>query len=398
MLRELARRVVNRFLVRPLPQPFDHVVGHCWSVRLAMLTARADTDATPQRSSLILYEDGVPLPTGHGPLEAIRDVGLGRYRHWEDCLFFSTPDNSNPITNGHVYGYSLAPWLYTRRSGDEGDAGLPLNQRRRDMNDRQLREDVEYSLRIGRHYRAAIEAHMPLAGRTILELGPGVNDGVALYLAAHGARPIVVDRFLAGWNSEYHSRFYGLLRSELDQQEPDADTGPLSALLDAGGYPADVIGRYEGPIEELPLPADSVDVVFSNAVLEHVRDVGRVAERLAWITRPGGIGLHQVDFRDHRDFARPLEFLLLDDETHAGEYRRSHGERCNRSRPSETLAAFRAAGFQIIGFAPNDVCDLAYLRRFEPRLRAATRSRYRDCSRDDLAVLSGFLQVRKQSP
>ena len=65
-------------------------------------------------SSLVVYEDGVPLGPGHSLLKAISDAGTGRYSHWGDDLFFSSTDNSNPATNGHIYhvAYPLSPPFY----------------------------------------------------------------------------------------------------------------------------------------------------------------------------------------------------------------------------------------------------------------------------------------------
>src|SRR5262249_34537432 len=158
-------------------------------------------------------------------------------------------------------------------------------------------------------YLAAIRRDVPsLRDKTVLEVGPGINDGCALFLAAFGARPMVLDRFLAPWDAVYHPAFYSLLRTEITARYPDADTPPISALLDAGGYPDDASRRVEASLEEDVVPPGSVDVVFSNAVVEHLCDPGAAFAALYRMTRPGGIGLHQVDFRDHRDFARPLEF------------------------------------------------------------------------------------------
>jgi len=41
-------------------------------------------------------------------------------------------------------------------------------------------------------------------------------------------------------------------------------------------------------IEDLPLPDESVDVVFSRSVMEHVGDPGRVFEEVFRVMRPGG--------------------------------------------------------------------------------------------------------------
>ena len=58
-----------------------------------------------------LLENGVPLP-GHGddPFQDVRSEGLGRYSFWDQGVYFSTSDNSDPLTNGRQYEI-LAPVL-----------------------------------------------------------------------------------------------------------------------------------------------------------------------------------------------------------------------------------------------------------------------------------------------
>jgi SAM-dependent methyltransferase len=48
------------------------------------------------------------------------------------------------------------------------------------------------------------------------------------------------------------------------------------------------------------VPSGEVDIHFSNAVFEHVPDMGEVSRNLRRITSPGGVGYHIVDFVDHR--------------------------------------------------------------------------------------------------
>lgn len=54
-------------------------------------------------STLVLLEDGRPLGPAHASHESIRTRGAGRYAHWGSGLWFSTPDSSDPRTNGRTY-------------------------------------------------------------------------------------------------------------------------------------------------------------------------------------------------------------------------------------------------------------------------------------------------------
>jgi hypothetical protein len=54
-------------------------------------------------SEMLLLEDGVPLGPPHTIHEEIRTRGEGRYSHWNDALWFSSSDNSDPRSNGRLY-------------------------------------------------------------------------------------------------------------------------------------------------------------------------------------------------------------------------------------------------------------------------------------------------------
>ena len=61
------------------------------------------------RSFLKLFEDGIELPGGHSLHADIRDVGEGRFSLWQaddgdTRLNFSTSDNTDPNSNGRIYG------------------------------------------------------------------------------------------------------------------------------------------------------------------------------------------------------------------------------------------------------------------------------------------------------
>lgn len=71
------------------------------------LPQSGDTEQNPYISTLHLYENGVELGPAHATHKDIRKYGLGQYSHWGPYLYFSTSDNSNPLTNGRKYTYKM---------------------------------------------------------------------------------------------------------------------------------------------------------------------------------------------------------------------------------------------------------------------------------------------------
>jgi hypothetical protein len=64
----------------------------------------SDSLEHPKRAKTQLFEDGQDLGPRHTSHNTIRATGGGAFSHWGDHLWFSTPDNSDPRSNGRKYG------------------------------------------------------------------------------------------------------------------------------------------------------------------------------------------------------------------------------------------------------------------------------------------------------
>ncbi len=93
---------------------YEHYQGHAWIIR--GLPHGDDWDH-PTRSTLRLFEDGVPLVFAHQANSAVAERGAGRYSHWGDLAFFSTTDNTDPNANGRSYTYDFNLDLETWERG-----------------------------------------------------------------------------------------------------------------------------------------------------------------------------------------------------------------------------------------------------------------------------------------
>lgn len=136
------------------------------------------------------------------------------------------------------------------------------------------------------------------------------------------------------------------------------------------------------------------DLVFSVAVLEHVWDLETFISNNFKCLKPGGICIHWVDFRDHRDFSRPLEFLTISkddwDKTYSplNQYPSGSGV-----RPSHLDRLFSRCGFDLMERLSTCVIDSHYLR--EVRLRLHPDFQY--YSVDDIST-GGIMYVLQRPP
>lgn len=266
---------------------------------------------------------------------------------------------------------------------------VPVNLQTRSSE--QIRQAADYSARTG---KVALDMtnqnRIPLAEKTVLEIGPGWDFGSAMIMGENAKKLIVADKYLASWDNDFHPQVYRAIQTIL---------GKPSKLLDA----VVASGGYNGHIETLEEPAyalgsissNSVDYIYSNAVLEHVHPLDKAAVELFRVTAPGGYGAHQVDFRYHRNFDYPLEYLLLTRAEFSKLLELTHCEVGCQTRVKEAAEYFAAAGFEIITVEVNCTASPDYMQTFLPRLRASPLSPYRDWPADELAKLGARLIVRK---
>lgn len=246
---------------------------------------------------------------------------------------------------------------------------------------------VDYAVQLSNGYLERLATRgVSLNAARILEIGPGLDFAPQLVLVSWGAKVTVADPFLSTWDRAYHPDFYRRFKARWS-----GTSGAIDEVIAVGGYPDELIRCIREPAESLEsIPANSCDVVLSTSVLEHVSNLRSVCQTLARVTVPGGIGIHSIDFMDHWSPDRPLDFLLLGE--NSPEARRL--SRGNRLRLSDHLNQFRQCGFDIELVEPYAPPDKAYFDSFLPKLRASS-SPYRDASVEDLSVLGALVRVAR---
>jgi SAM-dependent methyltransferase len=146
------------------------------------------------------------------------------------------------------------------------------------------------------------------AGKIVLEFGSGWNPVLPLIFRLAGATRVVLtdqerllDRALvlqaidavgAEWSGIRDA--LGLPDEALDVLQVDRALS-LPDLLTALGL------SYAAPFDPAAIPAGSIDIVVSRAVLEHVPEyvLARILQNFRRILAPGGLMLHRIDMSDH---------------------------------------------------------------------------------------------------
>ena len=193
-------------------------------------------------------------------------------------------------------------------------------------------------------------AHCDRAGladienRTILELGPGDSIATAIVAASHGARAILVD---SGEFASKNLNSYLSLADELRKighNPPDLSNAKnVDDILTLCGAV-----YYTGGLSSLRRIAEnSVDLVFSQAVLEHIREheFSQTMVECKRILKANCLASHQVDLKDH--LGGGLNNLRFSRRVWESNFFVSSGFYTNRIRFSRMISLIKKAGFEI---------------------------------------------------
>lgn len=247
-------------------------------------------------------------------------------------------------------------------------------------------DNADYVLGVFDSHIARSGLHERMGGKTILELGPGDSIASALIAAAYGGRAVLID---VGPYAKSEPGHYRPLIERLRARglaPPDISgcrTLPdLLAVCDAQ-YLTDGFRSFD------QISDSSVDLVFSQAVLEHVRrhEFLSVQKECARILRPGGVCSHRVDLRDH--LGGGLNNLRFSEDIWESNFFVRSGFYTNRIQYEAMLEIFLQAGFS---------AEVSNIQRWEtlPIERARMAKPFRDIPDQQLNV-SGFnvlLRVR----
>lgn len=218
------------------------------------------------------------------------------------------------------------------------------------------------------------------SGYACLELGPGDSLFSAMIARASGAtRCWLID------NGDFAQRDMAIYRSMAQHLEQLGLIAPSSsALVSVDTLLAHCNATYltNGVKSLSSVPDSSVDLIWSHAVLEHIRrrDFDTLLREMRRILRQGGVCSHTVDLQDHLGGA--LNNLRFPEWLWEANWFARSGFYTNRIGYSEMLARFKTAGF---------AADLRGRHDFPavPTPRAKLARPFRNWPNDELRV-AGF--------
>jgi SAM-dependent methyltransferase len=259
---------------------------------------------------------------------------------------------------------------------------------------RDIEDATDFALNNAKYYIGYLPGNDAgfLKDKVLLEIGPGQDFGLQLLLLGFGAKKIIlVDKYLSEWNENYHPLVYKRLLVKAEIEFPEVDFRHLKEVIHRGSHQIDGLEMHHVGLESISLIAsNSVDITFSNACFEHLLHSEKAIKQLARISKVGGLGFHQIDFRDHRDYERPLEFLTFSNFSFKLILKLSNCCFGNRLRHQDFANLFAKNGFNFT-FKADIFADESYLDEVLER----SNSKFRKMSKEEIAILSGQFRITK---
>jgi SAM-dependent methyltransferase len=242
------------------------------------------------------------------------------------------------------------------------------------------------------HLQAYTGAASGLHNKNVLELGPGSDLGVGLYLLALGA---------ASYNAcdvndltrDVPDSFYAALLDRIGGRQGTTNLAPLKAEIEAArsGEPSRLrlIVRKDFDLVS-SFGAASMDLVFSQAAFEHFDDVSKTVEQLGIVCKPGAVIVAVIDLKTHSRWIRdkdPNNIYRYSPALYRSFWFRGIP---NRIRPFQYREIFEANGWTDVSITPLEELP-------ESLAGLAVHDRFKD-PRNEMHYLSILLCAKKKLP
>jgi SAM-dependent methyltransferase len=250
-------------------------------------------------------------------------------------------------------------------------------------------QDYSYALNVfnGHLSKAGLQNKDKNVDKTAMELGPGESLFSALLAKSFGfKRSLLLDVGNFTLPSVEIYKDFALWLSNEGLPCPSLDNcGSADSMLQA----LDSQFLTHGLSSLISLPSESVDFVFSQAVLEHIHkhEFTETFKELWRVLKPGGVSTHVVDFKDHLE--QSLNNLRFSDRTwEADWFAPSSGFYTNRIRLGEMVRLIEEQEFKIEVLEKSEWKTLPMPKnKLDPQFRAL--------GDDELKVKGATLRLSK---
>ncbi len=251
---------------------------------------------------------------------------------------------------------------------------------------------IDYSFSVVDGWMSFASGHFDgfsIKDKVILELGPGSDLGTGVVLLGRGARKYYAFDVNNLEESISLNHYMKILRRLSEDEGVDEDlVADLAKDIEeqrGSGWEREGLLNYivKNEVDFDELDRNSIDIVFSQATLEHFQDVEAMLLRLKDVCNDGCVFIAEIDLAAHSRWIRDVDPLNI--------YRYSdiiygllaHGGSPNRVRPSQYMEAMEKAGWRDIRVIPLTRAPHPYF----DDVSGYMLNRFQDAQLDHLSII-----------
>ena len=164
---------------------------------------------------------------------------------------------------------------------------------------------IDYDFRVVDQWLSHLASYVPdshsLAGKNVLELGPGSDLGIGLYLLSRGCagyNACDVNNLMEKVPDRFYERVFERLGERVDA--PILDSLRVQLREARAGRPArlNYVVREDFNLRSA-FGAETMDLVFSQAAFEHFDDVATTVQQLGEVCKSGAVLVAEIDLKTH---------------------------------------------------------------------------------------------------
>lgn len=220
---------------------------------------------------------------------------------------------------------------------------------------------IKYDMRVVdlwlKHLKEYALTENVLKGKNVLELGPGSDLGVGIYLLSKGCstyNACDVNDLMKSTPDSFYEKFLEQLKNDgcsefdinlLREQLSEAKKGNSSRLNYKVRNDFDLVAAFG---------RSNIDLVFSQAAFEHFEDINATVAQLSEVCKPGAIAVVEIDLKTHSRWIRekdPNNIYRYPTWLYNLFWFRGIP---NRMRPFQYKQAFERAGWMDVSITPID--------------------------------------------
>ncbi len=172
----------------------------------------------------------------------------------------------------------------------------------------QLDRCIAYDIKVVDEWLERLYGYLPAAGRggfltgkRVLELGPGSDLGVGLYLLSMGIEEynaVDVNDLVESASDEFYERFIAYLRDNFDGVDPSFLKRELARTRSGDNGRLNYVCRPDFDIVQA-LGSRKIDIIFSQAAFEHFDDIDKTIQDISRVAAKDAIAVVLIDLQTH---------------------------------------------------------------------------------------------------